>query len=76
MTKKTPKYRTGIRSATKTQERQIVQNAKKVLEDPSIVLPKCLNPQCKGLLGQCYFKKEFKEIEKIRSIKTDEKKLM
>lgn len=76
MTKKPRKYRTGIRSATKTQEKQIVQNAKKVLEDPSIVLPKCLNPQCKGLLGKCYFKKEFKEMEKILSIKNDEKKIM
>jgi len=75
MAKKPQKYRTGIRSATKTQEKQIVQNAKKILEDPLIALPKCLNPKCKGLLGKCYFKTEFKEIEKIRSIKNDEKKI-
>ncbi len=76
MAKKPRKYRTGIRSATKTQEKQIVQNAKKILEDPSVALPTCLNPNCKGIFGKCYFKKEFREIEKIRSIKNDEKKIM
>lgn len=74
--KKPQKYRTGIRAATKTQEKQIVQNAKKILEDPLIAFPKCLNPNCKGMLGKCYFNKEFKKIEKIHLIKNDEKKIL
>lgn len=58
------------RTATKVQEKELVSKAKRLMENPELVLPEC-NSSCK----HCAFEKIKKQIQKIQHFKEDEKKL-
>ncbi len=74
MARRCPTCRSSrIKIATKTQQKRIVRNAKKLMEDPILVLPKCSNQSCEL---RCYFKKLEKKIKKIWENRDDEKKLV
>jgi len=50
-----------IKTASKTQENRIIENAKKVLENPFIILPECGNKNCR----KCYFDSIRSKIKKL-----------
>ncbi|MFW6121401.1 MAG: hypothetical protein ACOC80_10960, partial [Petrotogales bacterium] len=64
------RVRTFARTATKTQEKKLIENAKKLRKDPFIILPECVDDSCKK-----YFTKIRKRLEKIIRFKDDVKKL-
>jgi hypothetical protein len=63
------KFRTGIKTSSKTQEKNIVLKAKELKKKPFLILP-----ECKGECRKCPFDKIRKQIKKIQHI--DEKKLL
>ena len=70
MSKKMRRVRTFARTATKSQEKNLIDNAKKLREDPYVILPKCTDDSYEK-----YFIKIRKRIEKIHRFKDDEEKL-
>lgn len=70
MAKKMRRVRTFARTAPKSQEKILIGNAKKLREDPFIVIPECSVDSCKK-----YFLKLQKRMEKIIRFKDDADKL-
>jgi hypothetical protein len=70
MTKKMRRVRTFARTATKSQEKNLIENAKKLRDNPFIILPECKENNCKK-----YFAKIRKRLEKINQFKDDVDKL-
>lgn len=70
MVKKMRRVRTFARTATKSQEKNLIENAKKLRDDPFIILPECTEDSCKK-----YFVKIRKRLEKISRFKDDADKL-
>jgi len=70
MVKKIRKVRTFARTATKTQEKKLIENAKKLRDDPYLILPECIDPGCEK-----YFIKTKKRLEKVTRYKDDTDKL-
>ncbi len=70
MSKKMRRVRTFARTATKTQEKNLIENAKILRENPYVILPKCIDDSCEK-----YFIKIKKRLEKIHRFKDDDEKL-
>jgi hypothetical protein len=68
MAKRIRRVRTFARTATKSQERNLIENAKKLYKDPFLVLPECTDS------GR-YFIKIRKQLEKIHRFRDDMGKL-
>jgi len=64
------RVRTFARTAPKSQEKNLIENARKLQNDPFIILPECTDDSCKK-----YFLKLRKRIEKIIKFKDDGNKL-
>jgi hypothetical protein len=69
MAKKERMIRSFARTAPKSQEKHLVENAKKLQQDPFLLLPSCTEGNTK------YFNKLHKQLEKIHRFQNDEKKL-
>jgi hypothetical protein len=69
MTKKQKEARSFARSAPKSQEKHLIENAKKLQEDPLLILPTCTEGT------QKYFQKLRKQLKRIHQYCTDEAKL-
>ena len=69
MVKKIRRMRSFVRSAPKSQEKQLIENAKQLLKDPFQILPEC-NNDCIN-----FFAKTRKKIEKIAKFADDSDKL-
>jgi len=61
--------RSFARTAPKSQEKYLIENAKKLQEDPYLILPTCSEDNAK------FFQKLRKKIAKVHQYSTDEKKL-
>lgn len=61
--------RSFARTAPKSQEKHLIENAKKLQEDPFLIIPTCTDESKK------YFQKLRKQVTKIHRYHTDEKKL-
>jgi len=70
MAKKIRRVRTFARTATKSQEKKLIENAKKLREDPFLILPECIDSNCEK-----YFIKIKKRLLKISRFKDDLNKL-
>jgi len=70
MPKKIRRVRTFTHTATKTQEKHLIQKAKQLYEDPFLLLPNTMENQ-----SDKYFKKMRKQLQKIALVKEDSKKL-
>jgi hypothetical protein len=70
MAKKMRRVRTFARTATKSQEKKLIENAKKLQENPFVVLPECTDNSYKK-----YFIKTRKRLEKIHRFRDDADKL-
>jgi len=70
MAKKIRRVRTFARTATKSQEKNLIENAKKLREDPFVLIPKCTDVSCEK-----YFIKIRKRLEKVQRFKDDSDKL-
>lgn len=70
MVKRMRRVRTFTRTATKSQEKNLIENAKKLRDDPFIILPECTEDNCKK-----YFVKIRRRLEKISRFKDDADKL-
>ena len=70
MAKKIRRVRTFARTATKSQEKKLIDNAKKLREDPFLILPDCSDSICDK-----YFKKIRKRLLKVAKFKDDIDKL-
>ena len=64
------RVRTFARTATKSQEKNLIDNAKKLIEDPYVILPGCTDDSYNK-----YFIKIRKRIKKIHRFKDDDEKL-
>ena len=65
-----PRLRLKARIASKVREKDLIENAKMLIEDPELILPECTE-DC----GSCPFKKTRARIEKIQRYKDDPAKL-
>ncbi len=70
MAKRIRRVRTFARTATKSQEKKLIENAKKLREDPFLILPECPDLGCDK-----YFGKIKKKLLKISKFKDDIDKL-
>ena len=70
MVKRIRRVRTFARTATKSQEKNLISNAKKLREDPFLILPECTDQSCKK-----YFLKIKNRIEKVYRFKDETDKL-
>ncbi|RLF33766.1 MAG: hypothetical protein DRN08_05205 [Thermoplasmata archaeon] len=70
MAKKFRIMRTFARTASKSQEKSLVENAKKLRENPFLILPECIDEKCRK-----HFRGIKKRLEKINRFKDDMKKL-
>ncbi|UCD14338.1 MAG: hypothetical protein JSW60_02685 [Thermoplasmatales archaeon] len=70
MAKKMRRVRTFARTATKSQEKKLIENSKKLRDNPFIILPECIDESCKK-----YFVKTRKRLEKISRFADDLDKL-
>jgi hypothetical protein len=69
MAKKERMSRSFARTAPKSQEKYLIENAKKLQEDPFLILPTCTEDSKK------YFQKLRKQLTRIHHYRTDEGKL-
>jgi hypothetical protein len=69
MVKKGRTTRSFARTAPKSQEKYLIENAKKLQEDPFLILPTCTEESAR------YFQKLRKRITKVHQYCSDEKKL-
>ncbi|WP_455392969.1 hypothetical protein [[Eubacterium] cellulosolvens] len=60
------RIRTGARTASKVQERELIRKAKKLKKDPELILPKCVNH------SKCYFDVIRKQIRRIQTFADNE----
>jgi hypothetical protein len=70
MVKKVRRVRTFARTATKSQEKHLISNAKKLREKPFVILPDCTDASCKK-----YMTKLHKRLERVLNFKDDVHKL-
>jgi len=70
MAKKMRRVRTFARTATKSQEKSLVENAKKIRDNPFLIIPECIHPSCEKI-----FSKIKKRIKKVVKFKDDIDKL-
>jgi len=70
MVKKIRRVRTFARTASKTQEKKLIENAKKLRDNPFLILPECIEQGCEK-----YFIKTRKRLEKVSRYKDDIDKL-
>jgi hypothetical protein len=70
MAKKIRRVRTFARTATKTQEKLLIDNAKKLYENPTVILPETTDSICQKYLNQLE-----KKINRIYRYKDDQDKL-
>ncbi|MFO7678181.1 MAG: hypothetical protein R6V50_07370 [Thermoplasmatota archaeon] len=70
MAKKPRKMRTFARTATKSQEKKLIENAKQLRRNPLVVIPECTDK-----VSQKYFSKAIKRMQKVNSFKDDSEKL-
>ena len=63
------KIRTGARTASKVQEKELISKAKKIRKNPDLIIPKCEHE------GRCAFDKIRRHIQRIQSLADDQKKL-
>jgi len=70
MAKKFRRMRTFARTASKSMEKQLVENAKQLQKDPYLILP-----DCEDNYSEIIFKKIKKRLEKTDRFKDDAKKL-
>lgn len=69
MAKKQKRTRSFARTAPKSQEKYLIENAKKLQQDPFLILPTCTED------GNKYFQKLRKQLKKIHQFCDDEAKL-
>jgi hypothetical protein len=62
----------GVKNTPKVLEKELLDNAKKMLEDPSILIPKCAGEECR----KCRFGKIEKKIAKVKRHEGDQEKLV
>ncbi len=67
--KKQYRIRTGARTASKVQEKDLIRKAKKLKKNPELILPKCVNH------SKCYFDVIRKQVRRIQSFSDDERML-
>ena len=70
MAKKIRRMRTFARTASKSMEKRLVENARKIKEDPTLILP-----DYEDRYSQKYFDKIKRNLDKINRFKDDAKKL-
>lgn len=70
MPKRPKKMKTFARTATKSQEKKLIENAKQLQKNPFVVIPDCSDKSCEK-----YFSKAVKRIEKVKSFNEDTDKL-
>ena len=70
MTKKIRRVRKFARTATKSQEKNLIENAKKLRENPFVIVPECIDDSYKK-----YFIKTRRRLEKIHRFNDDAEKL-
>jgi len=63
------RIRTGARTASKVQEKDLIRKAKKLKKDPELILPKCVNH------SKCYFDAIRKQVRRIQTFADDEQML-
>lgn len=63
------RIRTGARTASKVQEKDLIRKAKKLKKDPDLILPKCIDH------SRCYFDVVRKQVRKIQGFADDERML-
>ncbi len=63
------KIRTGARTASKVQEKELISKAKKIKKNPDLVVPRCEHT------GRCHFEKIRRQIKRIQNLADDEKRL-
>jgi hypothetical protein len=63
------KIRTGARTASKVQEKELISKAKKLLKNPDFIVPKCEHE------GRCTFDKIRRQIKRVQSLADDDKRL-
>ena len=60
------RIRTGARTASKVQEKDLIRKAKRLRKDPELILPKCINH------SKCYFDVVRKQVRRIQTFADDE----
>jgi hypothetical protein len=60
------RIRTGARTASKVQEKDLIRKAKKLAKNPELILPKCVNH------SKCYFDVVRKQVRRIQPFASDE----
>lgn len=60
------KFRTGIKTSSKTQEKNIVLKSKELKKKPFLILP-----ECKGICRKCPFDKIKKQMKKVQHLKEE-----
>ena len=63
------RIRTGARTASKVQEKELISKAKKIRKNPDLILPACEHE------GRCHFDKIRRQIGRVQSVADDDKKL-
>lgn len=63
------RIRTGARTASKVQEKDLIRKAKRLKKDPELVVPKCVNH------SRCYFDIIRKQVRRIQMFADDEQML-
>jgi hypothetical protein len=67
------KYRmTGVKNTPKVLERDLLENAKKLAENPELAIPKCAGEECR----KCRFAKIRKKMEKVQRYSDNPEKLI
>lgn len=62
----------GVKNTPKVLEKELLDNAKKMVGDPSILIPKCAGGECR----KCRFAKIEKKIAKVKRYEDDQEKLV
>ena len=68
--KRVRRVRTGIRTAAKVLEKDLISKAKRLRKEPKLILPRC-----EGSCKKCIFTPIERRLELIQKLKDDEKKL-
>ena len=63
------KIRTGARTASKVQEKELISKAKKILKNPNLVVPKCEHE------GRCALDRIRKQVKRVQGAADDSKRL-
>ncbi|UCG70147.1 MAG: hypothetical protein JSV09_03785 [Thermoplasmata archaeon] len=63
------RIKTGARTASKVQEKELISKAKKIRKNPELILPRCEHE------GRCTFDKIRRQVARVQDLADDEKKL-